>query len=286
MKKLRIKLPVLYCILAYLLWFLAQNVFGVFGFLICGVLQYSNTFLAQLIGEIGAILMVIFLLWRTGRLQLLKDRGTGFGKGLLFGMVPIIFLCITSLIPIDFKTAKLNGPLTIIILVVGVLFVGMAEDFLCRAVMAETLLEHYGTGRKGILKAILISALIFALTHFSNLVTSGFSGVLLQVINAFFVGILFAALYFRTGNIMIAAFVHALWDFFGLIQSENGLFASDTSLGKIISSYKIDLSIILTFVMVAVYVFILMRFSSFDNAVQKYFGSYCVKLEEEKAGKN
>jgi membrane protease YdiL (CAAX protease family) len=286
MKKLRIKLPVLYCILAYLLWFLAQNVFGAFGFFLCAALNYSNTFLAQLIGEIGAILMVIFLLRRTDRLQLLKDKGIGFVKALLFGIVPIAFLCIASLISIDFKTAKLNGPLTIIILVLGVLAIGMAEDFLCRAVMAETLLEHFGTGRKGILKAMLISALIFALTHFSNLTTSGFSGVLLQVINAFFVGILFAALYFRTGNIMIAAFVHALWDFFGLIQSENGLLASDTSLDKLISSYKLEPSIILTFVMIAVYVFILMRFSCFDNAVQKYFGSYCVKLEEEKAGKN
>jgi membrane protease YdiL (CAAX protease family) len=282
MKKLRNRLPIVFCIVSYILWVAAQSVFSIFGNLLMIMTGCSDTLLPQFFGEIGCILMVIFLLWRTGRLQLLKDRGIGFFRGMLFGIVPIAFLLIITLTQINFTNAKLNGPLTIFILVLTSLSIGMAEDFLCRGMMAETLLEHFGPDKKGILKAILISSVIFALTHLVNLAESGFSGVLLQVINAFFVGVLFAAIYFRTGNIMIAAVIHALWDFCGLIQSDNGLFSSNASINDIISSYKFDVSALLTFIMIVVYVFILMRFSNYEDAVRRYFGGYCGKTKEER----
>ncbi len=52
------------------------------------------------------------------------------------------------------------------------MLVGVAEEFLFRGVVAETLLEHFGTSRAGVWKACLLSGVLFGCAHLTNLFTS------------------------------------------------------------------------------------------------------------------
>ena len=54
----------------------------------------------------------------------------------------------------------------------NMMLVGVAEEFLFRGVVAETLLEHFGTSRGGIWKACLLSGVLFGCAHLTNLFTS------------------------------------------------------------------------------------------------------------------
>ena len=79
--------------------------------------------------------------------------------------------------------------------------VGVAEEFIFRGVIAQSLLERFGTGRAGVWKACLLSGLLFGAAHLTNLLSSAPFGVLMQCVFAASLGTLFAAIYFRTGNL-------------------------------------------------------------------------------------
>lgn len=66
--------------------------------------------------------------------------------------------------------------------------------------------------RDRIAAAILISQLIFSLSHIPQRIVSGYGsmGLLVNLVKLWVMGILFAVLYVRTGNIFIAIGVHAL----------------------------------------------------------------------------
>ena len=65
---------------------------------------------------------------------------------------------------------------------IGMTSVGVAEEFLFRGVIAQTLLEHFGTSRAGVWKACLLSGLYFGAAHLTNLTGSAPLGVLMQCV--------------------------------------------------------------------------------------------------------
>lgn len=85
--------------------------------------------------------------------------------------------------------------------------------------VAETLLVRFGLERGGILAACGLSGLIFGLMHLANLAYSPVTSVVAQVVSASFAGVLFAAIYFRSGNIWTAVMLHALYDMGGSVSS-------------------------------------------------------------------
>lgn len=52
------------------------------------------------------------------------------------------------------------------------ILVGVAEELVFRGVIAQTLLERYGTARAGAWKACLVSGALFGAAHLSNLLGS------------------------------------------------------------------------------------------------------------------
>ena len=95
---------------------------------------------------------------------------------------------------------------------IGMFTVGVAEEFLFRGVIAQTLLEHFGTSRAGIWKACLLSGFFFGGAHLTNILSSAPFGVLMQCVFAGSLGVLFAAIYFRTGNLWVLVFLHGAQD--------------------------------------------------------------------------
>jgi membrane protease YdiL (CAAX protease family) len=89
--------------------------------------------------------------------------------------------------------------------------VGVTEESLFRGLVLQTLLP------KGVLRALLLSSLIFALLHVGNLFAGLFWGyVVEQVLFAFAIGLAFAVMRVRTGSIWPGIILHSLNDFAAL----------------------------------------------------------------------
>ena len=98
--------------------------------------------------------------------------------------------------------------------------VGFREECIYRATIQNVLAKKYVNSVKGIWITVMISSIIFGLSHAPNL----FFGVaplavLIQIVKASTVGLLFGAVYLRSGNIWVLILVHALTDTVSLAQS-------------------------------------------------------------------
>ena len=171
LKRLRTAHPILYCILAEVLFlgslFLSSLVLTVAlvaaGADFSGLDEYLLSLVQELVGAGAAWL----LLRRTGRQGLLGRRGSGFWNGLLVGMYPLAFICYSIYSALIFE--RPDTPLLpagrILSFLACMAMVGVAEEFLFRGVIAETLLEHFGTSRAGVWKACLLSGVLFGAAH-------------------------------------------------------------------------------------------------------------------------
>lgn len=149
-----------------------------------------------------------------------------------------VFISIVALIingnPLD-KYAVFN-------LALYCLFIGIVEEFLCRGWLLNEFLERYSKTKKEVLLSILCSSFIFGVVHFINIgETRGFFETLVQVMNAFAGGVFLALVYYKTKNIWVVVWTHAVWDF--------TLFLSQTnSLGDCLAAAPTTLSIALNIV--------------------------------------
>lgn len=246
LKRIRASHPFLYCILAAVLFLLAMTV-GLQLFLLVLVLLgpaamglfTQEMFLLQCVNELFGLGAGVFLLWRTGRLWVYRQRGRGFLDGLLLGMVPFVLLCQSLSFNLGVAGPAQGAPLRplwqIAVFFLCMFLISLAEETLFRGVIAETLLEHFGPGRAGVWKACLLSGLLFGSGHLVNLLSSAPVGVLVQCGMTAALGTLYAAIYFRGGNLWVLVFLHTMQDVAALIGS--GLYESTASISEVVSSY-------------------------------------------------
>ncbi len=165
--------------------------------------------------------LALVLLCATGKAGLL-GRTAGFGRGLACGAFLIVFALLATAMGVS-RVVEGDGTVpgagAVVAFVLYYLLVGLGEETLGRAVVAETLLERFGLERRGILAACGLSGLIFGLMHLVNLAFSPAASVVAQVVSATFAGILLAAIYFRSGNIWATVVLHALYDMAGSVSS-------------------------------------------------------------------
>ena len=101
------------------------------------------------------------------------------------------------------------------------IFVGIAEEFLCRGWLQNEFIERYSDNKKNVIASIILSSLVFGLMHISNLGTQNLFETILQVLNATAVGVLFGSIYYKTKNIWSVIFLHAFYDFSILLGEMN-----------------------------------------------------------------
>lgn len=272
------KYPVLFCVLAYALWLVGQNGTA----FVYRKLTSIGGNAESVAGEAGAILLILLILCLTGRLQILKEKRIGLGRGLIYGIGLILFAGLAGLSVACTNKQPLNTSYNIFSFTVYMITVGMAEEFLCRGIMTETLEEHYGTEWSGSLKAILISSFIFGLIHFTNLILgASFIGVFGQVLNAFAIGVVFAVIYLRTGNLWVTVVIHAIWDFLILMATGDGLFVSSKTLEEKLSG-SFSVMNLLPCAFYLVMAFLIFRTKKAQSGIKEFFNPYCRKLEEER----
>ena len=123
----------------------------------------------------------------------------------------------------------------ILTFMLNMILVGVAEELVFRGIIAQTLLERYGTARAGVWKACLVSGVLFGAAHLSNLLGSEAFGVLMQCVFAASLGVMLAAIYFRTGNLWVTVFLHSAMDIAAMLIG--GLYGT-TSVAESVSGYN------------------------------------------------
>ena len=229
------KHTIFYCILT--------EIIVVGGMLLCGILielslgeNGADIYVLQAVTEVIGALLAFAMLKVSGCADVLTRRGIGFGKGLLVGGY---FLVIGAYSAVVF-VATYEGDRTlrpwylIAVFVICMLLVGITEEFFGRGVMAELLLRRYGATKEGVWKAVIISGVLFGAAHLSNLFGAEPVGVLVQCVIAGMMGMAFAAIYFRTGNIWVTVVLHAFVDICAVITG--GLYTGE--LAETISGYQ------------------------------------------------
>ena len=229
------KYTIIYCILAETIVLGGMTLAGMlFGMLLgnSGVDGYVLQALQELVGAVLAFAALNV----SGCADILTKRGIGFGKGLIVGGY-FLFIGVYSAIvyTVIYEGERTLRPWYLIaVFVICMIFVGITEEFLCRGVLAELLLRHYGATKEGVWKAVIISGVLFGLAHLSNLLGAEPVGVLVQCVIAGMMGMAFAAIYFRTGCIWVTVALHAFVDVCALITG--GLYTGE--IAETISGYQ------------------------------------------------
>ncbi len=294
LKRLRTRSPEMYCAVTVL------------GFMIVGLItavlllqpMFRRTVeanLLQILIETPWICMGLLLLSKTGKLELVTRRGCGFLRGLLVGLYPvalIVYIMVRNIVQGVPEGAVLQAPWHIILYFISMLSVGIAEEFYFRGVFAETLLEKFGTSKAAAWKVCVLSSAVFGAIHISNAFTGyGLTGALQNIIDSFAIGILITAIYFRTGNLWVVAFIHGCLDFATHFNSSVYTYtvvssAAATTTAAKMSFLSIILSLALKLLLDAVlYIapaYFLLRDSKIEQ-VEQHFGEDCRSFAASRA---
>jgi membrane protease YdiL (CAAX protease family) len=188
----------------WLLFFLLNIPAGVIG-LILTLNPLILVVVADTLVGITGILLVLGLLWwkRAG------FSTPGDYHDLILYLLPIGIALISVV-----EGVTIPAPSMILLFIVFSLVVGFAEETFFRGLILPTLLPV------GIWRAVLISAILFAVPHLLNAV-GGIWDPLFTVadsVAAFGIGIAFAALLIRTGSIWPLIGIHAFVNFTALLS--------------------------------------------------------------------
>lgn len=172
----------------------------------------------------AGVVLIVVLLYKNK--YIFTQQQEKFSESIKFIMPEIvlsIFFLFISLIGLIAN----NNPVSIgAIFNLGIycLFIGIVEEFLCRGWLLNEFLERYSDTKKGTILSIIFSSFIFGVIHFINIgETQGVFETLVQVMNAASSGIFLALVYYKTKNIWVVVFSHALWDFSLFLSQANSL---------------------------------------------------------------
>ena len=171
------------------------------------------------IGGILSTLLVVLLFgyqWCYHRGSAAKTVLAGLPLILFMGFMLVYILCLTFSTP----DVEWLPPTGIILGILKLFEIGFLEESLFRGIVANGIGIRYGRDTKGVWLAVILSGLIFGTVHLLNAsVGVNLLSALAQSVTAWIFGILFAAIYFRGGNIWVMIFIHALINSSGLFET-------------------------------------------------------------------
>jgi len=110
---------------------------------------------------------------------------------------------------------KYDQFLVFLVFAVYCLFVGVFEELLFRGIIFGVLAERFSKNKRGLIKSYVLSSVIFGGMHLLNLFTGTSVGAtLLQVCYSTLTGGLFGYALLKSKNVLIPAFVHAVYNFY------------------------------------------------------------------------
>ncbi|MFI3209075.1 MAG: CPBP family intramembrane glutamic endopeptidase [Eubacteriales bacterium] len=240
-KSFKEKMPILFCVVVAVIVLVEFKIAGQFlsSFIGNFFTESTDYFFVLFIGEFVAAIFVLLVAYLCGNLYTLKRQGVGLRRGFAIGGYPtVLFLLLAalSLASEAFMGTEMLSRVHIMAYLGTMFLVGFVEELIFRGVIAETLIQHFGTTRGGIWAATAISGVIFGSAHIFNIVEVELLGVFVQIAVASVLGMLLAAIYYRSGNLWVCILIHAGLDAASLISS--GVFAQGT-IEEFVSSYSL-----------------------------------------------
>ncbi len=177
-------------------------------------IKYGEETLFEIIW--AGLVLVVLLLFKNK--YVFTQENESFSKSIKYILPELLISCVFfgySIYKLATSTEPFAlNPLTILNLLVFCFFIGIVEEFLCRGWLFNEFLERFSDSKKSKMLCILLSSLVFGIMHYVNLgPTQGFIDTTFQVINAFVTGVFLTLVYYKTKNIWVCVFSHAVWDF-------------------------------------------------------------------------
>lgn len=216
LSKLRSSHPFAFAIVAYVIF----SLFNMVGVLVGTCIPIGDDRLRYavilLLGEVVCALGVLLVVRRTGQWGSMFKKGRGLASGLAVGAYDLVLAFLIGGFSIfdalQAGTYVFDFSVASVIYIVYFLVVGFVEEILARYLIARTFLERYGTSRKGVIKATLVSGMLFGLMHAVNITNGSIEGMIVKVLATATGGIFYAAVYFRTGSLLSTSVIHGVHD--------------------------------------------------------------------------
>ena len=186
----------------------------VFGILVTDM-EPPIRLVAFTIGQLALSGIAVWLMRKLEVFDIDDFRFKGIGKGILLAWFGIVYVIISFLIGLSqipensFITP--NAFYLLIVVLHPFVGTGLFEEVLFRGLVLKTLLKKIGYSKRGILNACIISSVLFGLVHTGNIVAgAAFLPTVSQIVHATATGLFFAAVFLRTGKLLIAILFHGL----------------------------------------------------------------------------
>lgn len=157
----------------------------------------------------GLFVLIVMLLFKNS--YVFTSKQEKFMVGIKLAIPMLVISCINligSIASLDsFSILKFINVLILSI------FVGVAEEFLCRGWLQNEFLERYSDNKNNVIISIVLASLVFGFMHIMNLGTQTLFETILQIINAVAIGLLLGSIYYKTKNIWSVIALHAFYDF-------------------------------------------------------------------------
>lgn len=211
MKKLTTK-PFLVAI-TFIVGFLILNELGNILLSSLAIAENISTDIYLIVRMVFKVLYAVISFWLIKRYHLLKLSGLGSLKlkNWYLLIFPLYLLIITAPEPgeIDFASIPIYK---FGILLLYVISIGFAEEYMMRGFMQSFLLKHFGGYKRGIYFSVIGTGVLFGILHLLKF-DKGLYGEIAQVLYATFIGTMFGALLLRINRIWPLVMLHALIDF-------------------------------------------------------------------------
>ena len=255
-------------------------IFSVLVILVAGLLTeipFDRIF-APLVGDpgpeflkvvIGHTLTGLILVWLLVKLGLFQDaRFTPPNQWralwLAWPLVGFTLLNLESLVD-GSLVIDTSRPALIVLYVCLNLSIGFCEEVMGRGVVLSVILRKWGSTRRGVYLAVLVSSALFGIAHVFNLITGRLPPLanLTQIAYSVAFGVVFAACFLRNNSIWPMMIMHAAIDFGGGLRhvaagGDQIAVANNTVAGAIAS-------IIISLPLLLYGLFILRKVAPFEN---------------------
>ena len=173
-----------------------------------------------------------------------RQRGirAAVGAGLpVFLLLGLVLVCQLIVVGRDSATQWKSG-LEIFWGILSLLGIGIREEVLFRGVNTNAVAFKYGSTTKGLWITVFSTSAMFGVLHLTNVLKgASFSGALVQAIGCIATGVLYCAVYLRSGSIWGVALLHSLWDAPSLAKTLFANVPENLPSISIISGYRMDL---------------------------------------------
>jgi membrane protease YdiL (CAAX protease family) len=162
----------------------------------------------QLKKIISDIIVIAGCIVCAAKYDLLKSGGFKGGNSKNYWMLLLPLFYPGAMFFSNYDASCLALSFSIIVTITSILIRGLLEESVFRGVIHGYIIkQNPGTS---VHRVCLLTAIFFALVHFSNLQYYEPLGVVQQIVYAFFLGLLLSGLQFRVRNIWLLGIVHGL----------------------------------------------------------------------------